>query len=53
MHFTLENKAISSKMEMLLRNQVRKLKKTFDVETLAEKNFSENSPEENQSKGQS
>ena len=32
---------------MLLRNQVGKLKKIFDVETLVEKNFSENFPEEN------
>ena len=42
-----ENKAIYSKMEILVRKQVEKLKKTFDVETLAEENFSENSPEEN------
>ena len=47
MHFTHENKAISSKMEILVRKQVEKRKKTFDVETLAEENFSENSPEEN------
>ena len=47
MHLTHENKAISSKMEILVRKQVEKMKKTFDVETLAEENFSENSPEEN------
>ena len=47
MHFTHENKAISSKMEILVRKQVEKMNKTFDVETLAEENFSENSPEEN------
>ena len=47
MHHTHENKAISSKMEILVRKQVEKIKKTFDVETLAEENFSENSPEEN------
>ena len=47
MHFTHENKAISSKMEILVRMQVEKMKKTFDVETLAEDNFSENYPEEN------
>ena len=47
MHLTHENKAISSKMEILVRKQVEKIKKTFDVETLAEVNFSENSPEEN------
>ena len=40
-------KAISSKMRILVRTQVEKMKKTFDVETLAEDNFSENSPEEN------
>ena len=47
MHLTHENKAISSKMEILVRKQVEKMKKTFDVETLAEENFSENTPEEN------
>ena len=47
MHFTHENKAISSKMEILGRKHVEKMKKNFDVETLAEENFSENSPEEN------
>ena len=47
MLFTHENKAISSKMEILVRKQVEKMKKTFDVEILAEENFSENSPEEN------
>ena len=47
MHFTHENKAISSKMETLVRKQVEKMKKTFDVETLAGENFSENCPEEN------
>ena len=47
MHFTYENKAISSKMEILLRKEVEKMKKTFDVETLAEESFSGNSPEEN------
>ena len=47
MHFTHENKAISSKMEILVRKQDQKMKKTFDVETLAEDNFSENSPKEN------
>ena len=47
MHLTHENRAISSKMEILVRKQVEKMKKTFDVETLAEENFSENSPEEN------
>ena len=44
MHFTHENKAISSEMEILVRKQVEKMKKTFDVKTLAEENFSENSP---------
>ena len=47
MHFTHENKAISSKMEILVRKQVKKTKKTFAVKTLAEVNFSENSLEEN------
>ena len=47
MHFTLENKAIYSKMKTLVRKQVEKMKKTFDVETLAEENFSEKSPKEN------
>ena len=47
MHFTDENKAISSKMEILLRKQVEKMKKTFDVDTLADEIFLENSPEEN------
>ena len=46
MHFTHENKATSSKMEISVRKQVEKLKKTFDVETFAEQNFSENSPNE-------
>ena len=46
MHFTHE-KAISPKMETLVRKQVEKVKKTFDVETFAEENFSENSPDEN------
>ena len=36
MHFTHENKAISSKMEILARKQVEKMNKTFDVETLAQ-----------------
>ena len=45
-HFNHENKAISSKMEILVRKQVEKLKKIFDVETFAEENFSENSPDE-------
>ena len=43
MHFTNENKANISKIEILGWKQVGKMKKTFDVETLAE----ENSPEEN------
>ena len=47
MLFTHENKAISSKTEILVRKQVEKMKKTFDVETFAEENFSENSPDEN------
>ena len=47
MLFTHENKAISSKIEILVRKQVEKMNKTFDVETSAEENFSENSPEEN------
>ena len=47
MHFTHENKAISSKMEVLVRKQVKKMKKAFDIETVAEEDFSENSPEEN------
>ena len=47
MYIICENKAIYSKMEILVRKQVEKLKKTFDVEALAEENFSENSPEEN------
>ena len=34
-------------METLVRKQVEKMKKTFDVETLAGENFSENCPEEN------
>ena len=46
MHFTHENKAISSKMEILVRKQVEKLKEIFDVEIFAEENFSENSPDE-------
>ena len=33
-------------MEILVRKQVEKMKKTFDVETLEEENISENSPEE-------
>ena len=33
-------------MEILVRKQVEKMKKTFDVETLAKENFSEYSPEE-------
>ena len=44
MHFTHESKAIFSKMEILVRKQVEKMKKTFNVKTLAEENFSENSP---------
>ena len=44
MHFTHESKAISSKMEILMRKQVEKMKKTFDADTLTEENFSENSP---------
>ena len=47
MHCTHENKAISSKIEILVRKQVEKIKKSFDVETWAKENFSENSPEEN------
>ena len=40
MHLTNENKAISSKMEILVRRKVEeKMKKTFDVETLAEELF--------------
>ena len=34
-------------MQVLVRKQVEKMKKAFDVETLAEENFSENSHEEN------
>ena len=34
-------------MEILVRKQVKKMKKTFDIETLAEENCSENSSEEN------
>ena len=34
-------------MEILVRKEVEKMKKTFDVETLAEESFSGNSPEEN------
>ena len=34
-------------MEILVRKQVEKMRKTFDVKTLAEENFSESSPEEN------
>ena len=44
---THENKAIYSTMEIIVRKQVEKMKRTFDVETLAEENCSENSPEEN------
>ena len=44
---THENKAIYSTMEIIVRKQVEKMKKTFDVETLAEEKCSENSPEEN------
>ena len=47
MRFTHENKTISSKMETLVRKQVEEMEKTFDVETLAAENFSENSPKEN------
>ena len=46
MHFTLENKVISSKMEILVKKQVEKMKTTFNVDTLADQNFSENSPKE-------
>ena len=46
MHFTHENKAIFSKMEILVRKQVAHMKKTFYVKTLAEEEFSENCPEE-------
>ena len=45
MHFTYENKAISSKMQILVRKQVEKMKKTFGVDTLADEIFPENSPE--------
>ena len=34
-------------MENLVRKQVEKMKKKFDVEALAKENFSENSPDEN------
>ena len=34
-------------MEILVRKEVEKMKKNFDVETLAEENFPEKSPEEN------
>ena len=34
-------------MKILVRKQVEKMKKTFDLETLAEENFSESSPEGN------
>ena len=47
MHFTHEDKAVSSKMEILVRKEVEKMKKTFDVETLSKDNFSEISPKEN------
>ena len=47
MHFTHKNKTISWKMEILVRKQVEKMRKTFDVKTLAKENFSESSPEEN------
>ena len=40
MNFIHENKAISSKMEILVKKQVEKMKKTFDVETLAKEDFS-------------
>ena len=49
MHFTRENKAISSKVEILVKKQVGKMKKNFDVETLAKENFSENSKENSSS----
>ena len=49
MHFTRESKAISSKVQILVRKQVGKMKKTFHVETLAKENFSENSAKENPS----
>ena len=49
MHFTRESKAISSKVEILVRKQVGKMNETFDVETLAKENFSENSAKENPS----
>ena len=47
MHFICENKTISSKMEILVRKQVEKMKKTFDEDILADEIFPENSPEEN------
>ena len=47
MHFTHESKAISLKMEILIRKRVQKMKETFDEETLAEESSSENSPWEN------
>ena len=47
MHFTHEDKAVSSKMEILVRKEVEKMKETFDVETLSKENFSEISPKEN------
>ena len=34
-------------MEISVRKKVEKMKKTFNVETLAEENFSVSSPEEN------
>ena len=37
-------------MEILVRKQVEKKKKTFNVKTLAEENFSENSPRRRRSK---
>ena len=39
MHFTRESKAISSKVQILVRKQVGKMKKTFHLETLAKENF--------------
>ena len=47
MHCTHENKAISSKWKSYWGSKLKNWKKTFDVETLAEENVSENSPKEN------
>ena len=42
----MKTKLFLSKMKILVRKQAEKMKETFDLETLAEENFSESLPEE-------